>query len=63
MIVTVVKVGQNAIKDSIKRSIRVLGGKCNLNFIDTELINDMSFMFYGCPLESNKKFQPKFNKK
>ena len=47
MIVTIVKVDQPAIKDSIKYSIKVLGDECNLNFIDTELINDMSFMFYN----------------
>ena len=46
MVVTIVRADQSAIKDSIKRSIRVLGGKCNLNFIDTELINDMRYMFY-----------------
>ena len=108
MIVTIIKASQPTIKDSINHSINVLGDKCNLNFIDTELITDMSAMFYGskfngdisnwnvenvtnmysmfriskfngdisswdvrnvtdmdfmfdgCPLESNKKFQPKF---
>ena len=47
MIVTTVKVGQPTIKDAIKHSIKVLGDKCNLNFIDTELITDMYSMFYG----------------
>ena len=45
MIVTIVETSQSTIKDSIERSIKVLGDECNLNFIDTELINDMSFMF------------------
>ena len=47
MIVTIVNGSQSTIKDSIDRSTNVLGDKCNLNFIDTELITDMSFMFYG----------------
>ena len=47
MVVTIVKVGQSVIKDTINHSITVLGDKCNLNFIDTELITDMYSMFYG----------------
>ena len=47
MIVTIVEVSRSTIKDSIKRSIKALGDKCNLNFIDTELINDMMYMFYS----------------
>ena len=47
MIVTVVKARQSTIKDSIKHSIKVLGDKCNLNFIDTELITNMECMFDG----------------
>ena len=47
MIVTIVEASRSTIKDSIKRSIKALGDKCNLNFIDTKLINDMSFMFYN----------------
>ena len=46
MIVTIVKVGQSVIKDTINRSIKVLGDKCNLNFIDIELITNMYSMFY-----------------
>ena len=45
MIVTIVEAGQSAIRDSIKHSINVLGDECNLNFIDTELITNMSSMF------------------
>ena len=45
MIVTIVKASQSTIKDTINRSIKVLGDKCNLNFIDTESVTDMSFMF------------------
>ena len=45
MIVTVVKVDQPAIRDSVKHSINVLGDECNLNFIDTELITNMKCMF------------------
>ena len=45
MIVTIVEASQSIIKDTTDRSIKVLGDKCNLNFIDTELITDMSFMF------------------
>ena len=45
MIVTIVNGSQSTTRDSIKHSINVLGDKCNLNFIDTELITDMSFMF------------------
>ena len=45
MIVTIVRGSQSTTRDSIKHSINVLGDKCNLNFIDTELITDMSFMF------------------
>ena len=45
MIVTIVKASQSAIKGTIKRSIKVLGDKCNLNFIDTESITNMSSMF------------------
>ena len=30
---------------------------------NVEKVIDMRSMFDGCPLESNKKFQPKFNKK
>ena len=47
MIVTTVKVSQSTIKDTINRSINVLGDKCNLNFIDTELITSMDSMFDG----------------
>ena len=47
MIVIIVKASQSAIKDTINRSINVLGDKCNLNFIDTELIINMSVMFYN----------------
>ena len=47
MIVTTVKVSQSTIKDTIKHSINVLGDKCNLNFIDTELITDMRSMFHN----------------
>ena len=46
MIVTIVKVGQPTIRDTINRSINVLGNTCNLNFIDTELITNMKYMFY-----------------
>ena len=45
MIVTIVKVDQPAIRDSVKHSIKVLGDECNLNFIDTELITYMRSMF------------------
>ena len=45
MIVTTVKVSQFTIKDTTDRSIKVLGDKCNLNFIDTELITSMHSMF------------------
>ena len=45
MIVTIVEASQSVIRNIINRSINVLGDKCNLNFIDTELITDMSFMF------------------
>ena len=45
MIVTIVEAGQSTIINIIKHSIKALGDECNLNFIDTELINDMSFMF------------------
>ena len=45
MIVTIVKASQSTIKGTIKRSIKVLGDKCNLNFIDTELITDMRSIF------------------
>ena len=86
MIVTIVKASQPTIRNNINRSIKVLGDKCNLNFIDTEPITnmrslferskfngdisswnvknvtDMSFMFYGCPLENRPEFQPKFKK-
>ena len=47
MIVTTVKVSQSTIKDTINRSIKVLGDECNLNFIDTELITDMRSMFHN----------------
>ena len=30
---------------------------------NVENVANMRYMFDGCPLESNKKFQPKFNKK
>ena len=46
MIVTIIKASQPTIKDTINRSISVLGDECNLNFIDTELITDMKYMFY-----------------
>ena len=45
MIVTIVKADQSTIKDSVKHSIKVLGDECNLNFIDTELITYMEYMF------------------
>ena len=45
MIVTIVNGSQSTIKDSIERSIKVLGDKCNLNFIDTESITNMRSMF------------------
>ena len=45
MIVTIVKADQSTIKDSVKHSINVLGDECNLNFIDTELITNMKYMF------------------
>ena len=45
MIVTIVKVDQPTIKDTTNRNIKVLGDKCNLNFIDTELITNMGHMF------------------
>ena len=45
MILTIVKADQSTIKGTINRSIKVLGDKCNLNFIDTELITDLGFMF------------------
>ena len=45
MVVTTVKVDQPTIKDTTNRSIKVLGDECNLNFIDTELITDMKYMF------------------
>ena len=45
MIITIVKVDQSTIKDTIKRSIKVLGDECNLNFIDTGLITNMYSMF------------------
>ena len=45
MIVTIVEASQSAIRNIINRSINVLGDKCNLNFIDTELITKMSSMF------------------
>ena len=45
MIVTIVKADQSTIKDSVKHSINTLGDKCNLNFIDTELITNMGYMF------------------
>ena len=47
MIVTIVKASQSTIKDTINRSIKVLGDECNLNFIDTELITDMRSMFHN----------------
>ena len=47
MIVTTVKVSQSTIKDTTDRSIKVLGDKCNLNFIDTELITNMRSMFHN----------------
>ena len=47
MIVTIIKASQPTIKDSIKYSVKVLGVKCNLNFIDTELITSMYSMFYS----------------
>ena len=47
MIVTTVRVSQSTIKDSIGRSIEVLGDECNLNFIDTALITNMEYMFYN----------------
>ena len=47
MIVTIVKADQSAIKDSVEHSIKVLGDKCNLNFIDTGLITSMDSMFDG----------------
>ena len=45
MIVTIVEASQSTIKDTINRSIKVLGDECNLNFIDTELITNMYSMF------------------
>ena len=45
MVVTTVKVDQSTIKDTTNRSIKVLGDECNLNFIDTELITNMKYMF------------------
>ena len=45
MIVTIVEASQSTINDTIKHSIRVLGDKCNLNFIDIKLIANMSSMF------------------
>ena len=45
MIVTTVKASQSTIKDTINSNIKVLGNKCNLNFIDTEFITDMYSMF------------------
>ena len=45
MIVTTVNVSQSTIKDTINRNIDLLGNKCNLNFIDTELITSMHYMF------------------
>ena len=47
MIVTTVKVSQSTIKDTINRNIDPLGNKCNLNFIDTELITNMRSMFHN----------------
>ena len=47
MVVTTVKASQTTSGDGINRSIKVLGDKCNLNFMDTELITNMSSMFYG----------------
>ena len=47
MIVTIVKVSQSIIRDSVKHSIELLGDECNLNFIDTELITNMRYMFDG----------------
>ena len=47
MVVTTVKASQTTSGDGINRSIKVLGDKCNLNFMDTELITNMSVMFYG----------------
>ena len=29
---------------------------------NVENVTDMKYMFDGCPLKSNKKFQPKFKK-
>ena len=45
MKVTTVKASQSIINRTVNRSIKVLGDKCNLNFIDTESVTDMSFMF------------------
>ena len=45
MIVTIVEASQSVIRNIINRSINILGDKCNLNFIDTESVTDMSFMF------------------
>ena len=45
MIVTIVKASQSVIRDGINCSIKVLGDECNLNFIDTELITNMKYMF------------------
>ena len=45
MIVTTVKANQHTINGTINRIIKVLGDKCNLNFIDTELITNMGHMF------------------
>ena len=45
MIVIIVKASQPTIKDTTDRSIKVLGDECNLNFIDTELITNMKYMF------------------
>ena len=45
MIVTIVEASQSTIKDTINRSIKVLGDDCNLNFIDTEPVTNMRSMF------------------
>ena len=45
MVVTIVEASQSTIKDTINRSIKVLGDECNLNFIDTEPVTNMYSMF------------------
>ena len=47
------KTNDNEIRQLVKNCISIFGNNCNLNWIDTSNVTDMSFLFYASDFNGN----------